>query len=646
MCSSTIRLFLRLKGEQKSCTIWTFIYFASPKHRGKFRTVINKIRNIAIIAHVDHGKTTLVDELLKQSGTLDSYNLSLDRVMDSNDIEKERGITILSKNTAISWKGHHINIVDTPGHADFGGEVERVLSMVDSVLLLVDAVEGPMPQTRFVTQKAFAMGLKPIVVINKIDRDGGRPDWVLDQTFELFDRLDATDDQLDFTTIYASALKGFSSTESTVREGTMEILLDTIVDEVPHPDVDLDGPFQLQISSLDYNNYLGVIGIGRVKRGRLSPNGQIVVVDQENNQRKARVLKFFRFLGLNKIDLDEAYAGDIVAFCGVENIHISDTICDPECVEVLKPLSVDEPTVTVTFQVNNSPFAGKEGKYVTSRRIKERLEQELLHNVALKVEETGDPDKFQVSGRGELHLSILIENMRREGFELAVSRPEVIIHEDADGNKTEPYEQLTVDVEEQHQGTIMEQLGIRKGDLKNISMGNKGRVRLDYIIPARGLIGFRSSFLTLTSGTGLMYHVFENYGPYLNVKLGNRTNGVLISNASGKAIAYSLFTLQERGRLFAKNADPVYEGMIIGIHSRTNDLTVNPTKAKQLTNVRASGTDESLVCSPPIVYTLEQAMEFIDDDELVEVTPKSIRIRKRYLKEHERKRASRSTIVR
>ncbi len=602
--------------------------------------MIEKLRNIAIIAHVDHGKTTLVDELLKQSGTLGERARDSERVMDSNDLEKERGITILSKNTAIRWNDYRINIVDTPGHADFGGEVERVLSMVDSVLLLVDAVEGPMPQTRFVTQKAFDMGFRPIVVINKIDREGARPDWVLDQTFDLFDRLGATDEQLDFPVIYASAINGYASEDSEAREGDMTPLFEAIVKHVSPPDVDIDGPFQMQVSSLDYNSYVGLIGIGRIKRGVIQANSQVRVIDREGQERRGRVLQIFGFHGLERVEFESASAGDIIAFTGMDELYISDTLCDSEHVEALPPLTVDEPTVSMTFQVNNSPFAGKDGKYVTSRNIHERLEEELKHNVALRVEPTEDPDKFRVSGRGELHLGILIENMRREGFELAVSRPEVVLRE-IDGEMQEPYEQLTVDVEEQHQGAVMEKLGERRGELKNVSPDGKGRVRLDFMIPARGLIGFQTEFMTTTSGSGLMFHVFDHYGPWRPERIGQRTNGVLISNSTGKALAYALFNLQERGRLFTSHGDEVYEGQIIGIHSRENDLTVNPLKAKQLTNIRAAGSDENLILTPPLKFTLEQALEFIDDDELVEVTPNHIRLRKKHLKEHERKKAAR-----
>ncbi len=602
---------------------------------------ISKLRNIAIIAHVDHGKTTLVDKLLQQSGTLQARGEVEERVMDSNDIEKERGITILAKNTAIDWNGYHINIVDTPGHADFGGEVERVLSMVDSVLLLVDAAEGPMPQTRFVTEKALARGLKPIVVVNKIDRTGARPDWAVDQTFDLFDRLGASDEQLDFPIVYASALNGYAGLDPDVREGDMTPLFETIVEHVSPPDVDLDGPFQLQVSALDYNSYVGVIGIGRVTRGRIRANSPVTVVDREGATRRGRILQIYGFLGLERVEREEAQAGDIIAFTGLDPLFISDTVCDPEHVEALPPLTVDEPTVSMTFQVNTSPFAGREGKYLTSRQIRERLDRELIHNVALRVEDTDDPDKFKVSGRGELHLSILIENMRREGYELGVSRPEVIVREREDGTLEEPYEQVTVDVEEQHQGTVMEKLGERGGELKDMVPDGQGRVRLDYIVPSRGLIGFRTEFLTATAGTGLIHSVFDHYGPKKPGEYGARTNGVLISNGQGKALGYALFNLQERGRLFIGPGDEVYEGMIIGIHSRANDLVVNPLKAKQLTNIRAAGSDENILLTPPLRLTLEQALEFIDDDELVEVTPKAIRLRKKLLKEHERKRAAR-----
>jgi GTP-binding protein len=604
----------------------------------------DKVRNIAIIAHVDHGKTTLVDQLLQQSGTLGERAAAPERIMDSDDLERERGITILAKNTALDWRDYHINIVDTPGHADFGGEVERILSMVDSVLLLVDAVDGPMPQTRFVTQKAFALGLKPIVVINKMDRPSARPDWVLDQTFDLFDRLGATDEQLDFPVVYASALNGYASLDSTARSGDMTALFETIVEHVSPPDVDINGPLQLQVSSLDYNSYVGVIGIARIKRGRIKNNQPVTVIDSESQQRNGRILQVFGFLGLERVEVAEAQAGDIIAFTGIEKLNISDTLCDPERIEALPPLSIDEPTVSMTFQVNTSPFAGIDGKFVTSRQVRERLQQELIHNVALRVEDGGDADKFRVSGRGELHLSILIENMRREGYELGVSRPEVIIKE-IDGVMMEPYEQLAVDIEDNHQGTVIEKLGERGGELNNMVPDGKGRVRLDYIIPARGLIGFRTEFLTATQGTGLLYSVFDKYNEIKKGDYGQRNNGVLVSNGAGKSLGFALFNLQERGRLFIGPGEEIYEGMVIGIHSRTNDLVVNPLKAKQLTNVRASGTDESIILTPPVRMTLEQALEFIDDDELVEVTPNHIRLRKKLLKEHERKRASRAAAV-
>ncbi|MFM8332516.1 MAG: translational GTPase TypA [Candidatus Methylumidiphilus sp.] len=603
--------------------------------------MIQKLRNIAIIAHVDHGKTTLVDKLLQQSGTFAAHEKVEERVMDSNALEKERGITILAKNTALDWKDYHINIVDTPGHADFGGEVERVLSMVDSVLLLVDAVDGPMPQTRFVTQKAFALGLHPIVVINKIDRPGARAHWVLDQTFDLFDRLGATEEQLDFPVVYASALNGYAGDNPDVREGNMDYLFQTIVDKVHPPRVDEEGGFQMQISQLDYNSYVGVIGIGRIQRGKVKTNTQVVVGNRDGKTRNARILQVFGFKGLERIEVPDASAGDIIAFTGIDTLEISDTLCAPDAVEALPPLSVDEPTVSMTFQVNNSPFAGREGKFVTSRQIRERLQRELLHNVALKVEDTADPDKFKVSGRGELHLSILIENMRREGYEIGVSRPEVIVRE-IDGEVCEPYEFVTIEVEEEHQGTIMEKIGERKGDLQDMVPDGKGRVRLEYNMPSRGLIGFQTEFLTATSGTGLLYHVFDRYAPLKKGDIGQRQNGVLISNVAGKGVAFGLFNLQERGRLFVEHGTEIYEGMVVGIHSRDNDLVVNPTKAKQLTNMRASGSDEAIILTPPIRLSLEQALEFIDDDELVEVTPKTIRIRKKLLLEHERKRASRA----
>ena len=601
---------------------------------------LKHLRNIAIIAHVDHGKTTLVDQLLQQSGTLGPRAAVPDRVMDSSDLERERGITILAKNTSIRWNDYLINIVDTPGHADFGGEVERVLSMVDSVLLLVDAVEGPMPQTRFVTQKAFASGLKPIVVINKIDRDGARPDWVLDQTFDLFDRLGATDEQLDFPVVYASALHGYSSLDSTIRQGDMNPLLTAIVEHVSAPQVDRDGFLQLQVSSLDYDAYVGVLGIGRVQRGSIQANSTVCVVTPDGSVRKARILELHAFHGLEREKIQHADAGNIIVFSGIDRLNISDTLCAVDHPDPLPALAIDEPTISMTFQVNKSPFAGQDGKFLTSRQIKERLEQELKHNVALRMDETDDPDKFRVSGRGELHLSILIETMRREGFELSVSRPEVIVHEE-DGVKLEPWENLSVDFAEAYQGAVMTRLASRKGELLSMNPDGKGRVRLDYRIPTRGLIGFRTEYLTATSGTGLLYHVFDKYDRQVPGTIGQRNNGVLVSMVAGKALAYSLFNLQERGSLFLGHGAVVYEGMIVGIHSRGNDLVVNPTKAKQLTNIRAAGSDENIVLTPPIRYSLEQALEFIDDDELLEVTPKNIRLRKKLLKETDRKRASR-----
>ncbi len=599
-----------------------------------------KLRNIAIIAHVDHGKTTLVDQLLQQSGTLGDRFGAVERVMDSNDLERERGITILSKNTAINWEGYRINIVDTPGHADFGGEVERVLSMVDSVLLLVDAVEGPMPQTRFVTQKAFKHGLKPIVVVNKIDREGARPDWVIDQTFDLFDRLGASEDQLDFPIIYASAINGYACLDPSSRQGDMSPLFEAIVKNCPMPDVNPDGAFQMQISTLDYNSYVGAIAIGKITRGTVRRNMPITVIKRDGDEHKAKTGQVFGFLGLNRVEVETASAGDIVALTGIEAPNVSDTLCNPDVVEALPPLTVDEPTVSMTFQINNSPFAGREGKYLTSRQLKDRLERELIHNVALRVEEGNDPEKFRVSGRGELHLSILLENMRREGYELAVSRPEVIFRE-INGEICEPFEQLTVDVEERFQGNVMEVLGERRGDLVDMVPDGRGRVRLDYVIPSRGLIGFQTEFMTLTSGSGLIYHVFDRYGTARQGGIAPRKNGTLISNSTGKALGYALFNLQERGRLFVKPGDSVYEGQVVGIHSRNNDLTVNPLKAKQLTNIRAAGSDENILLTPPVVFSLEQALEFIEDDELVEVTPTAIRVRKRHLHEHERKRAAR-----
>jgi GTP-binding protein len=607
---------------------------------------IERLRNIAIVAHVDHGKTTLVDCLLKQSGTLNERTVLAERVMDSNDQEKERGITILAKNTAITWQGNRINIVDTPGHADFGGEVERVLSMVDSVLILVDAMDGPMPQTRFVTQKAFAMGFKPIVVVNKIDRPGARPDWVIDQVFDLFDKLGATNEQLDFPIVYASALHGYASLDDAARDGDMTPLYEAIMQHVPAPPVATDGPFQMRISQLDYNNFVGVIGIGRIQRGTLKKNMQVVVIDREGKKRQGKVLQVLGFMGLERIEQDSAEAGDIVAISGIQDLTISDTICAIDAPEQLPALTVDEPTISMTFQVNNSPFAGNKdlsgGKFLTSRQIKDRLERETVHNVALKVEQLEDADKFLVSGRGELHLSVLIENMRREGFELAVSRPEVIIKE-IDGQLMEPIEQLVVDVEEIHQGGVMEKLGTRKGQLKNMESDGKGRVRLDYMIPARGLIGFQNEFRTLTQGSGLLFHVFDHYGPKETGQIAKRLNGVMIANAAGATPAYSLGPLQDRGKLFAAEGDQVYEGQLVGIHSKDNDLTVNAIKTKPLTNMRASGKDDAIQLTPAIKYTLEQALDFIDDDELVEITPKEIRLRKKLLTESDRKRASRAT---
>jgi GTP-binding protein len=602
--------------------------------------VIETLRNIAIIAHVDHGKTTLVDKLLQQSGTLGDRFGPVERVMDSNALEKERGITILSKNTALRWNDYRINIVDTPGHADFGGEVERVLSMVDSVLLLVDAQEGPMPQTRFVTSKAFSHGLRPIVVINKIDRPGARPDWVIDQVFDLFDRLGASDEQLDFPIVYASGLNGYAGLTDEVREGDMTPLFEAIVQHCPAPEVDPDSPFQMQISTLDYNAYVGAIAVGRIRHGRVKPNQQVVVVKPDGTRHKAKIGLVYGYLGLDRHEVPQATAGDIVALTGIEAPGVSDTLCDPEHVHALPTLTVDEPTVTMTFQVNTSPFAGKDGKYLTSRQLKDRLERELIHNVALRVEEGNDPEKFRVSGRGELHLSILLENMRREGFELAVSRPEVIFRE-IDGQICEPFEQLTVDIDETSQGSIMQALGERRGELKDMVPDGKGRVRLDYEIPSRGLIGFQTEFMSLTSGTGLKYHVFERYRPAHMGGIAPRRNGAMIANATGKALGYALFNLQERGRMMVSPGEEVYEGQVVGIHSRDNDLTVNPLKAKQLTNIRAAGSDENILLTPPIKFTLEQALEFIEDDELVEITPSAIRVRKRHLKESDRKRASR-----
>lgn len=601
--------------------------------------MIEKLRNIAIIAHVDHGKTTLVDKLLRQTGTVEERGAQVERLMDSNVLEKERGITILAKNTAIEWQGYHINIVDTPGHADFGGEVERILSMVDCVLLLVDAVDGPMPQTRFVTQKAFKQGLHPIVVINKIDRPGARPDWVVDQVFDLFDRLGATEAQLDFPIVYASALEGYATLNLATPSTDMVPLLETIVRYVSPPPATREGAFQMQISSLDYSSYVGVIGIGRITRGKIAINSQVTIVDREGKQRLGRVLQIFGYLGLERKPIDEAFAGNIVAITGIEDLTISDTVCAKDNPEMLPPLSVDEPTISMVFQVNDSPFAGKEGKYVTSRQIYERLMREVVHNIALRVENTDSADKFKVSGRGELHLGILIETMRREGYELAVSTPQVILHE-VNGEMQEPYEELVIDLEEQHQGSIMKQIGERRGRLLDMIPDGKGRVRLEYNIPARGLIGFHTLFLTLTSGSGIMTHVFDTYGPMQTGGVAKRKEGVLISMSTGKTTGYSLFNLQPRGRLFVGPQTEVYEGMILGIHTRDNDLVVNATKEKQLTNMRASGSDENIILSTPIPLTLEYALEFIDDDELVEITPKNIRLRKKFLKEHDRKRAS------
>ncbi|MEX2488412.1 MAG: translational GTPase TypA [Pseudomonadales bacterium] len=607
--------------------------------------MIQNLRNIAIIAHVDHGKTTLVDKLLRQSGTFDKREELGERIMDSNDLERERGITILAKNTALRWtssagENYRINIVDTPGHADFGGEVERVLSMVDSVLLLVDAVDGPMPQTRFVTQKAFALGLKPIVVINKIDRPGARPDWVMDQVFDLFDKLGATDEQLDFPIVYTSALHGFAGLTNDVRDGDMTPLFETIVEKVVPPDVDPDGPFQMQITSLAYSSYVGVIGTGRIKRGRIKPNTSVSVISREGKQRNAKVLQVLGFLGLNRTEASEAQAGDIIAISGIEDLGISETVCDAKAPEALPSLQVDEPTMSMTFEVNKSPFAGKEGKFVTSRQISERLEKELKTNVALRVEPTADPDKFKVSGRGLLHLSILIENMRREGYELAVSRPQVIVKE-IDGQQCEPHEVLTADVEEEYQGSVIQALAERGGKLGNMVNDGKGRVRLDYMIPSRGLIGFQTEFMSQTSGTGLLAHNFDHFGPRNENQIGNRHNGVMIANEQGKVLGFALFNLQERGRMMVSPSDEVYEGQIVGIHSRDNDLVVNALRAKKLTNMRASGTDENILLTPAVKMSLEQALEFINDDELVEITPKAIRVRKKYLKEHERKSESR-----
>jgi len=607
------------------------LFFSYNPHQFKVTMNKNSLRNIAIIAHVDHGKTTLVDKLLQQSGTLDRKNMATDRIMDSNDQEKERGITILAKNTAINWKDHRINIIDTPGHADFGGEVERVLSMVDSVLLLVDAVDGPMPQTRFVTQKAFELGLKPILVINKVDRPEARPHWVLDQVFELFDNLGATDDQLDFNVIYASALNGLAGLEADELAEDMTPLLDMIVAKVSAPDVDEEAPFRMQISALDSNSYVGVIGIGRITGGSVKPNARVIVVDKDLKQRKAKILQVLGHHGLERVEIEEAKAGDIICITGVEALNISDTLCDPEHINPMPPLTVDEPTVSMVFQVNDSPFCGQEGKYVTSRNIKDRLEQELLHNVALRVEDGESADKFKVSGRGELHLSVLIETMRRENYELAVSKPQVIQRE-VDGVIHEPFEIVVIDIEEQHQGAIMEEMGNRKADLQSITVTENGRMKLDFMAPSRGMIGFRSSFLTLTSGSGILTSIFDHYGPAKKGEIAKRQNGVMYSMTAGKTLAYGLFNLQNRGRMFVGHGLDVYKGQIVGLHARDNDLPVNPTKAKQLNNIRAAGTDENLILTPHIVHTLEQALEFIEDDELVEVTPQSIRLRKKVIR--------------
>ena len=604
------------------------------------------LRNIAIIAHVDHGKTTLVDKLLHQSGTLDARTDHGERIMDSNAQEKERGITILAKNTAVRWTDarngteYRINIVDTPGHADFGGEVERVLSMVDSVLLLVDAVDGPMPQTRFVTQKAFKLGLKPIVVINKVDRPSARPNWVIDQVFDLFDKLGASDEQLDFPFVYASALNGYAGLDENVREGDLTPLFQTIVDRVAPPDVDPEGPFQMQVTALDWSSYVGVIGTGLIKRGRVKPNQQVAVIGRDGKKRNSRVLQVMGFLGLQRTEVEQAQAGDIVALCGIDDLGISETLCDPANPDPLPLLEVDEPTMSMGFEVNKSPFAGKEGKFLTSRQIGERLQRELKTNVALRVQPTADPDRFRISGRGLLHISILIENMRREGYELAVSRPRVI-EKEVDGEVHEPFETLTADVEEAHQGAVIQALAERGGRMNNMTPDGKGRVRLEYLIPSRGLIGFQTDFLSMTSGTGLLAHNFDHFGPKVTVDIGSRHNGVLIANEQGKVLGFALFNLQERGRMMASHGDQVYEGQIVGIHSRDNDLVVNVLKGKKLTNMRASGSDENIVLTPPVKLSLEQALEFINDDELVEITPKAIRLRKRFLKEHERKRASR-----
>ena len=606
--------------------------------------MIQNIRNIAIIAHVDHGKTTLIDKLLVQAGALQRGEEDGERLMDSNDIEKERGITILAKNTALEWHDHRINIVDTPGHADFGGEVERILSMVDSVLLIVDAVDGPMPQTRFVTSKAFANGLNPILMVNKIAREGARPDWVVDEVFELFDQLGATDEQLDFPVIYGSAIEGRAGLSMDAIGDDMSCLMQTILDHVPPPEVDKEAPLQMQISALDYSSYVGVIGLGRIARGTVKKGQQVTLISREGKERKGKILQVMGYQGLERIEVETASAGDIVCITGIEALQISDTICDPTRVEALPPLEVDEPTISMTFQVNTSPFAGLDGKFVTSRNIRERLDRELIHNVALRVEDTDSADRFKVSGRGELHLAILIENMRREGFELAVGRPEVIFRE-VEGRQQEPFENVLLDVEEAHQGAVMEDLGKRKGVLSNLLPDGKGRIRIEYEIPTRALIGFRSDFLTMTSGTGIMTSIFSRYGDVVSKEIGTRTNGVLVSMVTGKCLAFALFNLQARGRMFIDPNQQIYEGQVVGLHSRGNDLVVNPLKGKQLTNIRASGTDESIILNSPIRHTLEQAIEFIDDDELVEVTPGSIRIRKKLLTENERKRAGREKVA-
>jgi len=606
-----------------------------------FSIMREKLRNIAIIAHVDHGKTTLVDQLFKQSGSLDEHTKLDERAMDSGDLEKERGITITAKNTAIRYQDYHINIVDTPGHADFGGEVERVLSMVDSVLLLVDAVDGPMPQTRFVTQKAFDLGLQCIVVVNKIDRDGARPHWVINEIFDLFDELGASDEQLDFPIIYASAVNGYAGLEDSVDSGDMTAIFDMIIEQVPAPKAMVDAPFQMRVSSLDYDNFKGVIGVGRVNRGQIKSNTTVTLIDAEGKKRQGRILQIFTFLGLDKMATDNAQAGDIIAITGIQDLKISDTICDSQAVEAMPAITVDEPTMSMMFQVNTSPFAGREGKFVTSRQIGERLEKELLHNVALRVEHSDDADKFSVSGRGELHLSVLIETMRREGYELSIGRPEVIMRE-INGEVQEPYELVTLDVEEVHQGTVMEQMGVRKGELQNMLPDSKGRVRLEYLITTRGLIGYQTEFLTTTSGTGIKSQVFARYGPKKADAMRSRANGVLVSMATGKALAFSIFNLQQRGRMLLSHGDEIYEGQIVGIHHRDNDLVVNPLKGKQLTNVRACGSDDNIILTPALTMTLEQALEFIQDDELVEVTPNSIRIRKKLLTESKRKRQART----